>query len=163
MQENAANSPDLALRMKLTEALNTFKVNYASDPSYLICLLRNCILSEQKIIRLYEESLAQNANALGADPTVNMMQDMEKSRREAQQLEERIKQMHHLEEAFVFQYQDFQKRTAHLQQMQASNQPVEAIQRAQQELIQLDNAIKDRARELQLERIGFLETLESEC
>lgn len=160
-QENATNSPDLAVRMKLGEALNTFKLNYTSDPTFLIRVLRNCILNEQKIFRLYEESLAQNASLLAGDPVLTILQNVEKSRRDGKQMEERIKQMHNLEEAFVFQYQELQKRNAQLQQLQASSQPIETVQRAQQEVMQYDNAIKERARELHLERLSFVENLSS--
>lgn len=77
-------------------------------------------------------------------------------------MEERIKQMHDVEEAFVFQYQDFQKRSAHLQQLQTSNQSIETIQRAQNELVQSESGIREKTRELHLERISFLENLSSE-
>ncbi|XP_028967482.1 signal transducer and activator of transcription 5A [Galendromus occidentalis] len=67
--------------------------------------------------------------------------------------------MTNFEEAFVFQYQELQKRTTHLQQIQASNQSIEVVQRAQQEVMQFDSAIKGRARELHLERLNFVENL----
>ena len=148
--------------MKLSGDLRNLKINYSADPAFLMRVLRNCILNEQKIFRMYDESLAQSATLLRPDPAMTIMQDMEKSRREGQQMEERIKRMHDVEEAFVFTYQDFQKRTAHLQQLQASNQPIETVQRAQQDVQQLDNTIKEQTRELHLERLSFLENLKSE-
>lgn len=157
-QEKANGANDFVMRIKLTEALNQFKQDYSNDPSCLIRVLRNCVICEQKIIAQYEASSGQQGlSLLGSvsDPTLTILQEMGDCRRNAQVMEDQIKQMQQKEEAFVIQYQDMQKRNAHLQQLQANGQSTEIIQRTQQEGAQFEALIKESARELHQARLSF--------
>lgn len=158
IQEKANGTNDFVTRIKLTEALSQFKQEYSSDPSCLIRVLRNCIICEHKIIAQYEASTSQQGLGVLSvvpDPTVTILQEMGDCRRNAQLMEDQIKQMQQKEEAFVIQYQDMQKRNAHLQQLQASGQSAEIIQRTQQEGAQFEALIKESARELHQARLSF--------
>ncbi|XP_022689479.1 signal transducer and activator of transcription 5B-like isoform X2 [Varroa jacobsoni] len=158
LEEKANGANDFVMRIKLTEALNQFKQDYSNDPSCLIRVLRNCVICEQKIIAQYEASSGQQGlSLLGSvsDPTLTILQEMGDCRRNAQVMEDQIKQMQQKEEAFVIQYQDMQKRNAHLQQLQANGQSAEIIQRTQQEGAQFEALIKESARELHQARLSF--------
>ncbi|XP_003737673.1 signal transducer and activator of transcription 5A [Galendromus occidentalis] len=159
LEEHATRTLDPAVRNELAKHLNNLKLAYVQDPAYLMCVLRNCILSEEKIFRMNDETLAQSATLLRPDPAMTIQKDLEASRLESQRMEEKIKAMHEDEEAFVFPYQNFRKRAEQLQQLRDSNQPIETVQRAQLEYSQFEALINAKTNELHSERLDFLDKL----
>lgn len=122
----------------------------------MIRIVRNCIMNEQKIVALAEASLGLNLNP---DHTLILQQELEESRRNIQRHEEQYLHMEKFSGTFVFNYQELQKANAQLQRMQASGQ---AIESAQHEARQLENLIKENARELDQLRRGFIESMTGE-
>ncbi|OQR79811.1 signal transducer and activator of transcription 5A-like [Tropilaelaps mercedesae] len=160
LQDKTNETNDFVTRMKLTEFLSQFEQNYGSNPSFLIRVLRDCIINEHKLIAQYEASSSCEGQQSVMLEGLTIQQKMEDCRRNGQLMETQIKEMHQQEEAFVIHYQELQKRNAQLQQLQTgSGQPVEVVQRVQQEVAQLEALIKNQVRELHQARLHFVDGL----
>src|SRR5690606_36955137 len=57
LETRTSRTEDFVLRIKLIDALNSFKQQYDFRPSYLVHVIRNCLENERKIIEQYESSL----------------------------------------------------------------------------------------------------------
>lgn len=143
-----------------------FKQNYAVDPLYHIRALRTCLLNEQKIVAQYEASSGQHGTAhvtgSSADSMLTIRCDMDECQRKVQLMDDELKMMHQKEESFVIQYQELQKRTHLVQQLQSNSHSSNDLHCAQQDVAQFEIIIKDSANELHQSWLNFIERLKGE-
>ncbi|XP_065283411.1 signal transducer and activator of transcription 5A isoform X1 [Dermacentor albipictus] len=159
LQRKASTEENFVMRLKLLEAVNSFKQNYGHNPCALIRVIKNCLAAEMRIIQQGE-----NCHRLAAhmpapqDPHTEITQQLDKLRRRSQEMEEELRRMTQLQESFVIQYQECQKLQAHYQQLstQSSGQTnVELLNKMHNETKAMEQAIRQRVNELRDMRIAF--------
>ncbi|XP_022670376.1 signal transducer and activator of transcription 5A-like isoform X2 [Varroa jacobsoni] len=154
LEDRANKTADFGTRVKLVDTHRFLKQHYNIDPLYPIRALRTCILGEQKIIAQYEpppsggQQQGLSHMAGNADPSLTIRRDLDECQRNVQAMDDKIRVKHQEVETFVIRYQELQKRSALVQQMQATGQTTD-LHCAQQEVAQFEAMIKSNARELQ--------------
>ncbi|KAK8769892.1 hypothetical protein V5799_013640 [Amblyomma americanum] len=159
LQRKASAEENFVMRLKLLEAVNSFKQNYGHNPGALIRVIKNCLATEMRIIQQ-----AENCHRLAAhmpnphDPHTEIAQQLDKLRRRTQETEDELRRMIQSQESFVIQYQECQKLQAHYQQLSTqtgSQANVELLNKMHNETKAMEQAIRQRVNELREMRSHF--------
>ncbi|OQR70404.1 signal transducer and activator of transcription 5A-like [Tropilaelaps mercedesae] len=162
VENKVSRTSEFVTRIKLIESLSVFKQHYSVDPLYYMRALRNCILTEQKMIAQYEASSGREGlqhGVSGTDPMVSIRRELDECHHNVQRLDDELKVVQQKEEGFVIQYPELQKRSFVLQQRQATSQLSNDLHCAQQQVAQIEMVIKDSVSELQQAWLNFIERI----
>ncbi|XP_064471911.1 signal transducer and activator of transcription 5B-like isoform X3 [Ornithodoros turicata] len=164
LQKKANSEENFVMRLKLLEAVNSFKQNYSHNPGALIRVIKNCLATELRIVQHAENPCHRLAPHVAGpqDPHTEICQQLEKLRRRTQlqalETEEELRRMIQIQESFVIQYQECQKLQALYQQQSA--QPtgqanMELLTKMHNETKAMEQAIRQRVSELRDMRMAF--------
>ncbi|XP_049271833.1 signal transducer and activator of transcription 5B [Rhipicephalus sanguineus] len=161
LQLKASTEDNFVMRLKLLEAVNSFKQNYGHNPCALIRVIKNCLATEMRIIQQAENCSRLASHMPGPhDPHTEITQQLDTLRRRTQEMEDELRRMIQIQESFVIQYQECQKLQAHYQQLSAQNTGqtnVELLNKMHNESKAMEQAIRQRISELREMRIAFSE------
>lgn len=162
LQHKASTEDNFVMRLKLLEAVNTFKQNYGHNPHALVRVIKNCLATEMRIIQQAENCSRLASHMPGPhDPHSEITQQLDTLRRRTQETEDELRRMIQIQESFVIQYQECQKLQAHYQQLSTQNTGsqtnVDLINKIHNETKAMEQAIRQRIGELREMRVAFAE------
>ncbi|KAH6929480.1 hypothetical protein HPB50_000580 [Hyalomma asiaticum] len=159
LQLKASTEDNFVMRLKLLEAVNSFKQNYGHNPSALVRVIKNCIATEMRIIQQAENCHRLASHMPGPhDPHMEITQQLDNTRRRTQEMEDELRRMIQAQESFVIQYQECQKLQAHYQQLSTQNTGqtnVELLNKIHNDTKAMEQAIRQRVSDLREMRIAF--------